>query len=160
MPRKCPKQGQTPSRKNPDAASEKLASGLTVFALHLVFVTKYRRKVFDGGAIKRLKLIFEKVCSHFEAQLVEMNGEAEHVHLLINYLTKHSVSSMVNSLKGVSRSEEALLQQCRVVARLTLPPVVVGRPASFSNTLSNKGSGLKSGALRPFRQSRPLEGYR
>jgi putative transposase len=37
-----------------------------------------------------------------EAQLVEMNGEAEHVHLLINYPPKHSVSSLVNSLKGVS----------------------------------------------------------
>jgi putative transposase len=31
-----------------------------------------------------------------------MNGEAEHVHMLINYPPKHSVSSMVNSLKGVS----------------------------------------------------------
>jgi len=71
-----------------------------VFALHvhLVFVTKYRRKV----SIQRLKVMFEKVCADFEAQLVEMNGEAEHVHLLINYPPKHSVSSMVNSLKGVS----------------------------------------------------------
>jgi putative transposase len=31
-----------------------------------------------------------------------MNGEAEHVHLLIHYPPKHSVSSLVNSLKGVS----------------------------------------------------------
>jgi REP-associated tyrosine transposase len=37
-----------------------------------------------------------------EAQLVEMNGAAEHVHLLIHYPPKHSVSSLVNSLKGVS----------------------------------------------------------
>ncbi len=75
-----------------------------VFALHvhLVFVTKYRRQVFDGDALQRLKVMFEKVCSDFQAQLVEMNGEAEHVHLLINYPPKRSVSSMVNSLKGVS----------------------------------------------------------
>jgi putative transposase len=70
--------------------------------LFLVFVTKYRRKVFDRDAIQRLKVMFEKVCADFEAQLVEMNGEAEHVHLLINYPPKHSVSSLVNSLKGVS----------------------------------------------------------
>jgi len=68
----------------------------------LVFVTKYRRKVFDGGALQRLKAVFEKVCADFEAQLVEMNGAAEHVHLRINYPPKHSVSSLVNSLKGVS----------------------------------------------------------
>jgi putative transposase len=46
--------------------------------------------------------MFEKVCADFEAQLVEMNGQPEHVHLLINYPPKHSVSSIVNSLKGVS----------------------------------------------------------
>ncbi len=46
--------------------------------------------------------MFEKVCLDFEAQLVEMNGEAEHVHLLINYPPKHSMSTLVNSLKGVS----------------------------------------------------------
>ena len=34
--------------------------------------------------------------------LVEINGQAEHVHLLIHYPPKHSVSSLVNSLKGVS----------------------------------------------------------
>jgi putative transposase len=69
---------------------------------HLVFVTKYRRKVFDADALRRLQAIFRKVCRDFQAQLVEMNGEAEHVHLLIHYPPKHSVSSLVNSLKGVS----------------------------------------------------------
>jgi putative transposase len=66
----------------------------------LVFVTKYRRKVFDGGP-QRLQAIFEKVCRDFQAQLVEMNGEAAHVNLLIHYPPSHSVSSLVNSLKGV-----------------------------------------------------------
>jgi putative transposase len=51
---------------------------------------------------ERLQAIFEKVCRDFQAQLVEMNGEAEHVRLLIHYPPKHSVSSLVNSLKGVS----------------------------------------------------------
>ena len=70
--------------------------------VHLVFVTKYRRKVFDKDALERLQAIFEKVCLDFQAQLVEMNGQPEHVHLLIHYPPKHSVSSLVNSLKGVS----------------------------------------------------------
>jgi putative transposase len=58
--------------------------------------------VFDADALQRLQAIFRKVCRDFQAQLVEMNGEAEHVHLLIHYPPKHSVSSLVNSLKGVS----------------------------------------------------------
>jgi putative transposase len=70
--------------------------------VHLVFVTKYRRSIFDDDALRRLRTYFEKVCTDFEAQLVEVNGESDHVHLLINYPPKHSVSTLVNSLKGVS----------------------------------------------------------
>lgn len=38
----------------------------------------------------------------FEAELVEFDGEEDHVHLLVNIPPKVSVSSLVNSLKGVS----------------------------------------------------------
>jgi len=70
--------------------------------VHLVFVTKYRRRIFDEDAIRCLRVLFEKVCVDFESRLVEMNGETDHVHLLINYPPKHSVSALVNCLKGVS----------------------------------------------------------
>ena len=69
---------------------------------HLVFLTKYRFKVFDEDAIKRLRVLFSKVCIDFESELVEMDGEDNHVHLLVHYPPKVSVSSLVNSLKGVS----------------------------------------------------------
>ena len=67
--------------------------------VHLVFVTKYRRKVFDRDALQRLQAIFEKVSGDFQAQLVEMNGAAEHVHLLIHYAPKHSVSGIAQQLQ-------------------------------------------------------------
>lgn len=70
--------------------------------VHLVFVAKYRRKVFDKEAITYLRDIFTKVCSDFESELVEINGEGDHVHLLVNYPPKIAVSTLVNSLKGVS----------------------------------------------------------
>ena len=70
--------------------------------VHLVFVAKYRRKVFDGDAIERLRTIFGKVCAGFEAHLIEMDGEDDHVHLLVEYPPKLAVSALVNSLKGVS----------------------------------------------------------
>lgn len=75
-----------------------------VFELHahIVFVTKYRKKVFDIDAIDRLHRMFRVVCADFEADLIEFNGEPDHVHLLINYSPKYSLSSIVNSLKGVS----------------------------------------------------------
>lgn len=70
--------------------------------VHLVFVAKYRRRVFDGDAIERLRMIFAKVCDDFEAKLIEMDGEDDHVHLLVEYPPKVAVSNLVNILKGVS----------------------------------------------------------
>lgn len=70
--------------------------------VHLVFVTKYRGKVFDGDALACLNSIFASICQDFEATLVEMDGESDHVHLLVEYPTKVAVSNLINSLKGVS----------------------------------------------------------
>lgn len=70
--------------------------------VHLVFVAKYRKKVFDGDSIDRLRKIFDGVCVDFGAELMEMDGEDNHVHLLVEYQPKVSVSALVNSLKGVS----------------------------------------------------------
>ena len=70
--------------------------------VHLVFVTKYRRNVFTKEVLDDLKIFFEKVCIDFESELVEFDGEDDHVHLLVNYPPKVAVSALVNSLKGVS----------------------------------------------------------
>jgi len=70
--------------------------------VHLVFVTKYRRGVFTVEIIDDLRGIFADVCTDFEAELVEFDGEHDHVHLLVNYPPKVAVSVLVNSLKGVS----------------------------------------------------------
>src|ERR1035438_8556973 len=62
---------------------QELSHGIhCVFAMHvhLVFVTKYRYRVFDGQAVESLRMIFAKVCTDFETTLVEMDGEDNHVH--------------------------------------------------------------------------------
>jgi putative transposase len=70
--------------------------------VHLVFVTKYRRHMFTKEILDDMRTILAGVCADFEAELVEFDGEDDHVHLLVNYPPKVSVSSLVNSLKGVS----------------------------------------------------------
>ncbi len=75
-----------------------------VFALHvhLVFVTKYRRKVLSAAAHEPLRDLFTRLCEDFEARLVESNGEDDYLHLLVEYPPKVAISKLVNSLKGVS----------------------------------------------------------
>jgi putative transposase len=69
---------------------------------HLVFVTKYRHKVFTDTHLTRMEDIMRAVCADFETELVEFNGENNHVHLLVNFPPKVAISKLVNSLKGVS----------------------------------------------------------
>ncbi|MGW6916984.1 IS200/IS605 family transposase [Kitasatospora sp. NPDC054939] len=75
---------------------------VTAMHVHLVFVTKYRRGVFTDAMLTRCEEIMRKVCTDFEAELKEFNGERDHVHLLVEYPPKVAVSGLVNSLKGVS----------------------------------------------------------
>jgi putative transposase len=68
----------------------------------LVFVTRYRRGVFTKQILGGLHEIFAEICTDFQAELVEFDGEDDHVHLLVNYPPTVAVSALVNSLKGVS----------------------------------------------------------
>lgn len=124
---------------------------------HLVFVTKYRHEVFDAEHLQRLKEIFADVCEDFEAELVEFNGETEHVHLLVTFPPKVAVARLVNSLKGVPRAGAALLAGQTAVVRFLLRRVsrrgthqcaatVHREPAE---TGGRSTSGLKAGALSP-----------
>ena len=70
--------------------------------VHIVFVTKYRRKVINESMLKRLKEIFQETCNKWECQLVEFNGEADHVHLLINFSPQVQLSKLIANLKTVS----------------------------------------------------------
>ena len=69
---------------------------------HLIFVTKYRYDVLQGSMYPTLKKLLEKVCEDFEAELIEFDGEEDHVHLLVQYPPNVQLSKRVNSLKGVS----------------------------------------------------------
>jgi putative transposase len=69
---------------------------------HLVFVTKYKKKVFTDKMYKRLHFHFYRVCNDFGCKLIETNGEMDHVHLLVEPLPHTTPSRLVNSLKGVS----------------------------------------------------------
>ncbi|WP_184759378.1 IS200/IS605 family transposase [Streptosporangium album] len=69
---------------------------------HLVFTPKYRRGVFTDEILRRCEDIMIEVCDSFGAELVEFNGEEDHVHLLVHHPPKVALSTLVNSLKGVS----------------------------------------------------------
>lgn len=69
---------------------------------HFVFVTKYRRKCFTGAMLDRLKEVVAKLCEDWEAGLIEMNGEEDHVHFLLSLNPKCAPSVVANNFKTVT----------------------------------------------------------
>ncbi len=75
---------------------------VTDLKIHLVCVTKYRRPVFTANSLDLIEKTFVGVAKKMDFQVLEFNGEENHVHSLIEYPPKLSVSQIVNALKGVS----------------------------------------------------------
>jgi putative transposase len=75
-----------------------------VFSLHfhLVLVTKYRRKAITKEMLERLRVIFQETLEKWQSELIEFNGEADHVHLLFQTKPTVQLSKLVNNLKTVS----------------------------------------------------------
>ncbi|EIU9113094.1 TPA: IS200/IS605 family transposase [Salmonella enterica subsp. enterica serovar Paratyphi B] len=70
--------------------------------VHIVFVTKYRRKVFGERHLEKIRQYVSEICTDFGAVLQECDGEADHVHMLITYPPTVQLSKLVNSLKAVT----------------------------------------------------------
>lgn len=70
--------------------------------LHIVFVTKYRRKVLTQAMLEAMQPILERVLTANQSALTKFNGEPDHVHLLIDLHPDNNISDLVASLKSAS----------------------------------------------------------
>ena len=77
-------------------------SSVTDLKIHLVCVTKYRHPVLTAEGLAVIEKAFGEVARKMSFEVLEFNGEGDHVHCLLAYPPKLSISQMVNSLKGVS----------------------------------------------------------
>ena len=75
---------------------------VTTLNAHLVFVTKYRRKIFSSESLNFLEETMKDTAKKMGFSITEFNGENDHIHVLIRYPPKYSISKIVNHLKGVS----------------------------------------------------------
>lgn len=70
--------------------------------LHMVFVTKYRRQVITAAMLERLREIFANICIKTKCHLTEFSGEADHVHLLVDFHPDNRLSALIGSMKAGS----------------------------------------------------------
>ena len=76
---------------------------------HVVWCTKYRRKVLVDGSEKRLRIILSGVCQERQADILALEIMPEHVHMLVEVNPQYGIHKLVKQLKG--RSSRYLRQE-------------------------------------------------
>jgi putative transposase len=70
--------------------------------VHIVLVTKYRYKTISSDVLTRLKPICSDTCVKWECNLIEFNGEVDHVHLLVELNPRVAPVKLVANIKTVT----------------------------------------------------------
>ncbi|MCP5163141.1 MAG: IS200/IS605 family transposase [Hahellaceae bacterium] len=70
--------------------------------LHIVFVTKYRRKTLSPELLDYLRESFEEILQAWRCELLEFGGETDHVHIRVSIHPALDISVLINNLKTAS----------------------------------------------------------
>ena len=68
--------------------------------VHLVWVTKYRYPVLKGDIQERCRELIIQICDTEDIEIIKGVVSKDHVHMLIEYPPKISISNLVKRLKG------------------------------------------------------------
>ena len=69
---------------------------------HVVFAPKYRRMVIYGQIKKDIGQILRKLCEQKDIEIIEAEACPDHIHMLISFSPKCSISYVMGYLKGKS----------------------------------------------------------
>jgi putative transposase len=79
---------------------KKLAHAVWNCKYHLIWCPKYRFRILKGGVRQSVEEIITQLCEWKKLEILEMNVQEDHVHLVLSIPPKLSVSSVVGFLKG------------------------------------------------------------
>ena len=73
--------------------------------IHLIFVCKYRKPLLIGNLNEDMKTILENITNNSDFSIEVMESDTNHIHFLIRYIPRLSVSSIVRKLKQESTKQ-------------------------------------------------------
>ena len=76
---------------------------------HLIFVCKYRKKLFIGQLNDDAKQIFQSIADGSDFDIEVMETDKDYVHFLIRYIPRLSIAQIVRRLKQKSTLQIWLL---------------------------------------------------
>ena len=72
---------------------------------HLVCCPKYRKRILVDEIRPRVKELFFEIASHFDFEIDRCEVAEDHVHILLSFPPRYSVSKVVGIIKSISGSK-------------------------------------------------------
>lgn len=116
-------------------------------------MTKFRHHVFTNAHLARIEQIMTDVLTEKECELVEFNGESNHVHMLVVYPPKQAISDIAHGCKG--RSSRLMRIEYPELARHYSRAKKLWSSSYFAGSVG----GAPTSVLRQYieQQDRPLQ---
>ena len=81
---------------------KKLSHAVWECKYHIVWCPKYRFRIMKGKLAESVRSIIRQLCEWKNIEIIAGNVQADHVHMVISFPPKHSISEVVGFLKGKS----------------------------------------------------------
>ena len=115
---------------------ENRLSGHSVYRTqyHVVWTTKYRRKILNPGVRRCLEYQLKRVLRGLAGvEIIEQNIQPEHIHMVIIIPPKYAVSDVIGEIKG--RTSSNLRKQFQWLSKAYFKENVVWSPGYFVSTV-------------------------
>ena len=83
---------------------------------HLVWITKYRKKVLKGELANRVREIIREVCKSNEVEIIKGHVSSDHVHLFVSVPPHISVSKLMQYIKG--KSSRKVMSEFKTISKM------------------------------------------
>ena len=70
--------------------------------VHLILVCKYRKRLLIKSIKEEIKNAIYEIESNSDFSIIEMESDIDHIHVIIQHITRISISSIVNRIKSIT----------------------------------------------------------
>ena len=82
---------------------------------HLVWITKYRKRVLTGEVAKRARELIREICRARDVEILKGHISQDHVHIFVSVPPHVSISKLMQSIKG--KSSRKMMSEFKALSR-------------------------------------------
>jgi putative transposase len=83
---------------------------------HLVWITKYRKKILVGELAHRVRVLIREICKANEVEIIKGHISSDHVHLFVSVPPHISVSKLMQYIKG--KSSRKVMSEFKTISKM------------------------------------------